>query len=105
MQNEDDLLKPTWGKKKLGSTYKNWPKQNGEPEQPAFLVHCTSTNMEDEMLIGMLESYGIPAVMKYPHDGTFGKVVLGISGDGVDIYVPQSLLDDAKALTGGTMND
>lgn len=94
-----------WGKSKIGSTYEKWPKPNGEPEAPVFLTHCSSTDLQDQLLLGMLEAYGIPSVTKYPNDGTFGKVVLGISGDGVDIYVPQSLLKDAKALTGGNLND
>ena len=31
-------------------------------------------------------------------DGGFGRVVLGMSGQGTDIYVPESLLEDAIEL-------
>ena len=31
-------------------------------------------------------------------NGNLGRVYLGISGYGVDIYVPKSLLNDAKQL-------
>ena len=46
----------------------------------------------------MLEAYGIPCLKIYPGDGSFGKLILGMSVQGVDIYVPQSLLEDARAL-------
>ena len=31
-------------------------------------------------------------------EGSLGRVVLGISGYGVEIYVPENLLNDAKIL-------
>ena len=43
----------------------------------------------------MLEAYGIPCLCVAPGDGSFGRVVLGMSGCGMDIYVPESLYDDA----------
>ena len=36
--------------------------------------------------------------------GSFGRVVLGMSGPGVDIYVPESLYSDAKELSKGDSN-
>ena len=50
------------------------------------------------MLIGRLRSYGVPAVTQYPSNGAFDKVLFGTSSDGTDIYVPASLLEDAKVL-------
>ena len=52
----------------------------------------------DELIINMLEAYGIPCLRDYPGDGSFGKVVLGMSGQGTDIYVPESRLEEARAL-------
>ena len=46
----------------------------------------------------MLEAYGIPCLRQYPGDGDFGKVVLGMSGFGTDIYVPESMFEDALNL-------
>ena len=46
----------------------------------------------------MLEAYGIPCLRDYPGDGSFGKVVLGMSGQGTDIYVPESMLEEAQNL-------
>ena len=54
--------------------------------------------MNDELKINMLEAYGIPCLRLYPGDGSFGRVVLGMSGLGTDIYVPESMLEDAQAL-------
>ena len=52
----------------------------------------------------MLEAYGIPCLRRYPGDGSFGRLILGISGQGVDILVPKSLYNDAKVLIEGEMN-
>jgi hypothetical protein len=57
--------------------------------------------MEDTLLISMLESYGISCSRKYPHYGGFGNLMLGISAEGVDIFVPETLLEDARALMEG----
>ena len=53
---------------------------------------------EDEMLANLLEAYGIPCLRQFPKDGSFGRVVLGMSGNGADIYVPETMLEDAKNL-------
>ena len=42
----------------------------------------------------MLAGFGIPAFKS----GTLGKVIFGFAGRGVDLYVPQSRLEEAKAL-------
>lgn len=96
---------PSWYHTLPGETYSNWPKIDGEPEEPVFFKHCTSLDMQDEMLINMLTAYGIPAVKLYPSNGSFGVVVLGMSAEGSDIYVPASLLPDAIALIGGENDD
>lgn len=96
---------PSWHKALPGETYKMWPKKDGEPEEPVFLKHCTSLDMEDEMLINMLAAYDIPAVKIFPSNGSFGKVVLGMSGEGADIYVPVSKLTEAAALLEGSPNE
>ena len=97
--------KLVWGSVLPGRLYEKWPKTGGEPEPPAFLVHRSSLNLEDEMLVQMLEAYDIPAIRQYPANGSFGKVVIGMSGEGTDIYVPASLLADALLLIGGPEND
>ena len=46
----------------------------------------------------MLQAYDIPTLCMERGNGNLGRVYLGISGYGVDIYVPKSLLNDAKQL-------
>lgn len=105
LQASNGATKPSWSQSSPGQAYKDWPKIDGEPEEPVFLKHCTSVDMEDEMLINMLLAYGIPAIKLYPGSGGFGKVVLGMSGEGADIYVPASVHDDAVSLLEGAPND
>ena len=95
-------LKLTWGRDTPGDLQKRWPHTpEGEPVTPAFLTKCSQVDMADRLLVNMLEAYGIPCLMRYPHSGEFGKVVLGMSGFGTEIYVPETLLEDAAALMQG----
>ena len=83
-----------------------WPKdEGGDPVCPAKLTHCQSSDMADELLVNMLEAYGIPSVRIHPNDGDLGEVILGMSGTGTDIYVPETLLEDAKALMEATPDE
>lgn len=92
-------LKLSWGSDLPGDLLRRWPKTaEGEPVTPAFLAKCTQLDMADKLLVNMLEAYGIPCLIRYPHSGEFGKVVLGMSGFGTEIYVPETLLEDAAAL-------
>ena len=92
----------SWGLHKFGQDYDAWPKgPDGEPEEPAFLANCTQLDMQSDMTRNMLGAYGIPSFSRYPGDGAFGKVMLGMSGSGVDIYVPKSRLEEAQALLKG----
>ena len=90
-----DEVKLTWGKAE-NDLLQRWPKSaDGTPEEPAFLTFVMDTNAEADMLCAMLRSYGIPFLRKYE---AFGKIVLGTPGGGIRIYVPSSMLEDAKAL-------
>ena len=91
-----------WSRALHGELYERWPKdENGEPEEPVFLGTAVNLNLFDELTVNMLEAYGIPCLKRYPGDGSFGKVVLGMSGQGTEIYVPRSMLEDAAALVSG----
>ena len=89
----------SWGRHMPHDLLSRWPKdESGELEQPAFLCNCGPQDLNDELKINMLEAYGIPCLRIFPGDGSFGRVVLGMSGLGSDIYVPESMLEDARAL-------
>ncbi len=91
--------KEGWGRLVRGELYERWPKdENGEPEEPVFLGTAVNLNYFDELTINMLEAYGIPCLRQYPGDGTFGKIILGMSGQGTEIYVPKSMVEDAANL-------
>ena len=88
-----------WGQALSGALLQRWPKDDrGEPEEPAFLCNCACLDLSDKLRVNMLEAYGIPCLCVDPGNGSFGRLVLGMSGQGVDIYVPKSLLNDAEAL-------
>ena len=70
----------------------------GEPEPPVYLCHCKGLDMDEALLVSRMESYGIPVLRQYPNNGAFGKLILGLSGSGVDIFVPASLWADACEL-------
>lgn len=96
----------SWGLHEYGKVLEAWPRtENGETEQPVFLAHCSPLDMEADMMQSMLESYGIPSIRRAPGDGAFGEVVLGMSGTGVDIFVPSSMAEDAEALLKGEPDD
>ena len=89
----------SFGRSNPGELYKQWPRTpEGEPVPPRFLTHCTSRDAEDVMFVNFLQSYGIPAAVLHPGDGAFGKVVLGISGTGSSIFVPETMYEEAKEL-------
>ncbi len=96
----------SWGRHEYGKVFDAWPKtEDGNPVEPAFLVHCGPLDMESEMIRSMLEAYGIPSVRCLPGDGAFGELILGISGNGANIFVPATMLADAQELLKGEPDD
>ncbi len=88
-----------WGFRKFGQTYDSWPRdEKGEPIAPAFLERVSDLQLEAEMAVNMLKAYGVPVVCRYPNNGEFGQLILGVSGMGVDLYVPETMLEEAKDL-------
>ncbi len=95
-----------WGRHEYGKIYDAWPRDDtGRTVEPAFLVHRGPLHMEAEMTQSLLESYGIPSLRVLPGDGAFGELIIGMSGNGVDIYVPATRLEEAKALLEGDPDD
>ena len=88
-----------WGRQLTGELLRRWPRdESGALEAPVFLCHCSGLDMDEALLTSRMESYGIPCLRQYPENGDFGKLILGISGTGTDIYVPASLWADATEL-------
>lgn len=89
-----------------GELYERWPKTpEGGLVPPKFLAHRLSVDMDDVLLVNMLGAYGVPALILHPGDGDFGKVILGMSGTGSSIFVPETMYDKAKELMEADSDD
>lgn len=74
-----------------------WPAgENGEPVPPAFLTHIGGGPLDMELTLNLLTAYGIPYVCEYPNNGLFGKLILGHPPSGMEVYVPETLAEDAQ---------
>ena len=83
-----------------------WPKdENGEPIAPAYLKHISGGPMDLEVALSLLNAYGIPHVSEYPNNGAFGKVILGHPPSGMEIFVPETLLEDAHNILSADIID
>ena len=82
----------------FGKTKKpEWPNDsNGDPIPPAFLMHVGGGPLDVELSFNLLEAYGIPHVETYHNDGLFGKLILGHAPLGMEVYVPETMLEDAQ---------
>lgn len=97
-RSRDDSV-PEWGKNLPGGLLDRWPRdENGRYDKPVFLTSCSGLDMQDELLINLLDAFGVPALRLFPNDGQFGKLILGQSGSGADLYVPESLYEQASDL-------
>ena len=63
-----------------------------------YLCHCRPLDMEEALTVARMESYGIPCLRQYPNNGELGRLIIGVSGTGTDIFVPASLWADACQL-------
>ena len=76
-----------------------WPRdENGEKEQAVLLKETADSPADTDMVISFLASCGIPCFKYYDKDGAAGKVISGFSGYGASLYVPASMLDEARAV-------
>lgn len=88
-----------WARSEKSDIIQRWPKdESGVPEEPVLLCTCRCVDLGDELRANMLEAYGVPCLKVFPGNGSFGKVVLGISGQGAELYVPKSMYDEAVEL-------
>ena len=97
--DEENKAQVQWGRYIPGELLDRWPKDEaGEPEPPVYLCHCGPLDMEETLTVARMESYGIPCLRQYPNNGDFGRLIIGVSGPGADIFVPASLWADACEL-------
>ena len=91
-----------WGFSK--SKHENWPlDEYGNQVKPAYLKHVGGSPMDIDVEVSLLQAYNIPVILEYPNNGEFGKVILGHAGGGVDVYVPETMLEDAQNVLNATI--
>ena len=74
-----------------------WPDDDsGQPVPPVFLKFIHGGPLDMELTLNLLEAYGIPHVCQYPNNGLFGKLILGHPPGGMEVFVPETMLDDAQ---------
>ena len=79
----------------------DWPnKDDGQSVAPAYLRHIHGGPLDMEITLNLLEAYGIPYVCEYPNNGLFGKLILGFPPGGMEVYVPETMLEDAQNILG-----
>ncbi len=64
---------------------------------PAYLTRAAN-EIEASIIESLLTSNGIPTLLKHRSVGAYLSIYMGMSSYGVDICVPESLLEEAQAL-------
>lgn len=97
----DELPKlevPVWAKSE--DNQPDWPLlENGKPDNAVFLVTARNT-IDFEIKRALLNTAGIPVTGKIPNQTFFSSVLFGSAILGEDIYVPETMLDEAKGFLG-----
>ena len=74
-----------------------WPRDAAGQDEKAVLLASTFDSPADaDTVISLLSAYGVPCFKYYDREGGAGKVINGFSGYGADLYVPESLLQEAQ---------
>ena len=91
--------KVTWGFRRNTEKTAEWPKdERGENIPVAFLANIGGSQLDYEMPLSLLRAFSIPYVCDFAGAGRIVKICFGFSGAGMDIYVPETLLEDAKEI-------
>lgn len=62
------------------------------------LLSSNLNNMEAQIIIAKLKSYGIPVLKKSKGSGELMEIYTGVNLYGIDIYVPSDMIELAKEL-------
>lgn len=60
------------------------------------LLHTCTEEIEAEMIESFLKNQAIPVLRKYPGFSDISRIVGGMTKLGVNIYVPENHLEEAK---------
>jgi hypothetical protein len=83
-----------------------WPlDKDGAPVPPVLLTKVLGFQIDYDMKLSLLRAFKIPCVYSFPGAGPLVKVLFGFSGTGMDIYVPETMLEDAKNIISAEAED
>ena len=84
----------------------NWPvDEAGEKVPPVRLMHLGGAPTDMSVELSMLDAYNIPYFLEYPNSGDFGIVIMGHAGSGVDIFIPETMLEEAQDIFNAEITD
>ena len=72
--------------------------QGMTPVKPVRLMTVTGNQLDYQMVITQLQSFGVPVVGTFTADGTLAKLIFGFAGSGMDVIVPETMADLAREL-------
>jgi hypothetical protein len=75
-----------------------------ETDETALLM-TANDEIQANIVESLLKAYGIPLSRKYKGNDTFGKIILGVTVNGIDLYVPKSALVEAKGIIENELPD
>lgn len=76
-----------------------WPlDDDGQPVKPALLMTVQGNQLDYQMVLTQLQSFGVPVVGTFTATGTLAKLILGFAGTGMDVLVPENMVELAREL-------
>ena len=82
-----------------------WPYfENGE-SVPPMRIMTVDSGLSGEILVKKLETCNIPVVKRYPLGGMMMNVLFGFTGAGVDLFVPETMAEEALAILEDVSDD
>ena len=58
-----------------------------------------------ELTLNLLEAYGVPYTCEYPNNGLFGKLIMGYPPGGMEVFVPETMLEDAQNILNAEVSE
>ena len=96
----------SWSFGKKRNDEPEWPKDDNDvADAPAYLTHIGGGPLDMELTLNLLKAYGIPHVCEFPNNGLFGKLIMGHPPSGMEVFVPESMLEDAQNLINTDMSE
>ena len=96
----------SWSLRRKKGDEPEWPKcEDGETVAPAYLTHIGGGPLDMELTLNLLKAYGIPHVCEFPNNGLFGRLIMGHPPSGMEVFVQETMLEDAQNLINTDMTE